>query len=132
MPWQDVSLGVCDAIRQIEQKTGWRLLDDLNTPIIPQTPAGDGVAALLLTLSAAEPLRVTLLGLMEGLSLVSAKRAIARTYTELEQEITLNHTVSTSTLKERLTTLRQSTSDVFIVVGGIDGGAKKTCDGIGA
>ena len=42
-PWDDVSLGVVSAIRQIEQTTGYLLLDDEGKLVTPISESGRGV-----------------------------------------------------------------------------------------
>jgi hypothetical protein len=81
-PWSDVSVGVRHAIEQITETTGWSLLDDTGTLMIPRV-RGAGVDLFVVTCSAGQPLRVVLVGLMSQVSLASLKRAASGSYVEV-------------------------------------------------
>lgn len=81
-PWSDVSAGVRHAIEQITGTTGWSLLDDTGTLMIPRVRSA-GVDLFLLTCSAGQPLRVVLAGLMSQVSLASLERAASGSYVEV-------------------------------------------------
>jgi hypothetical protein len=81
-PWSDVSAGVRHAIEQITDTTGWSLLDDTGTLMIPRV-RGAGVDLFLVTCSAGRPLRVVLAGLMSQVSLASLERAASGSYVEV-------------------------------------------------
>jgi hypothetical protein len=88
-PYPDVTLGVLNAIKVIEETTGKRLLAGTRL-ITPQKEDGSGVDAFVASSSAAEPLRVVAAGLVKELSASSAARASHGTYTSVVGTISLD------------------------------------------
>ncbi len=88
-PFPDVTIGVLNAIRAIEDTTGKRLLSGTRL-ITPQKEDGSGVDAFVASSSAAEPLRVVAAGLVKDLSAASAARASHGTYTSVLGTISLD------------------------------------------
>lgn len=124
-PWFDITLGVADAIKQIEQQTGRRLLDHAGSPIIPRSDAGEGSDIFVAVASAAEPLRVSLVGLMSRLSLASARRAVMSTYAVVNYQLGSDDEPGNRSVEARVKALQQTHSDLILLVGGIDGGATR-------
>lgn len=121
-PWSDVSVGVVHAIEELERITG-RALYAAGRLITPQRGL-QGVDAFVVILSAPEPLRLVIAGLVREMSLESARRAASGTYTDikavLSREGSLN---SPQTMWSR--TVRDISPDVVLLVGGVDGGARR-------
>jgi hypothetical protein len=122
-PWRNVALGVADAIRQLEEQTGRRILNDEAMLIQPQQETLDGVDAFAVVTSAAEPLKVALVGLMSQLSLKTAQQAIATTYAVVDYQAGLDDDASERGMLARVTALKQARPDMILLVGGVDGGA---------
>lgn len=124
-PWFDITLGVTDAIKQIEKQTGRRLLDHADSPIIPRSDVGEGTDIFVAVTSAAEPLRVSLVGLMSRLSLASARRAVMSTYAVVNYQLGSDDEPENRPVEARVKALQQAYSDLILLVGGIDGGATR-------
>jgi len=125
-PWDDVSLGVVSAIRQIEQTTGYLLLDDEGQLVTPIAESGRGVDRFLAVSSAVEPLSVVLVGLSRDVSLASARRAARTTYSRIVDELALEQDVDLDkprTDDAKINALWHALPDVICIVGGTDGGA---------
>ncbi len=116
--------GIRHAVERISRITGRKFFDETGDLISPQATSRRGVDAFTATVSASEPLGIVLSGLVESLSIASAKRAAAGTYSRViavldeGQEITL-------TDEDRVRLLRAATPDVICLTGGIDGGAER-------
>jgi uncharacterized protein (TIGR01319 family) len=128
-PWNDVMASVRQAVSQLAAITGWRLLDEGGHIITPEQPDG-GVDAVVAVLSASEPLRVVLAGLMGDVSLASARRALATSYTAVEGVISLDRPentrhVASNDLEGQVELVRELVPDALVLVGGVDGGAKR-------
>ena len=93
-PWQDISVGVVSAISCLQEISGRTFLDPENQLIVPEHVDGHGVDRLLVVSSAAQPLRVILAGLTQGVSLSSARRAVLSTYATIEDVIALEQSVA--------------------------------------
>jgi len=121
-PWRDIVLGIQHAIEQVEDATGRTLLDDRRRLITPQQDSSTGVDALIATSSAARPIRLVLAGLVPELSLASASRAAAGTYSVIEDAITgvPGHGIADET---QVQSILEHQPDVVCIVGGTDGGA---------
>jgi len=122
-PWLDATVGVHAAVCQIEGLVGRRLLAEDGVLIRPQSPANDGVDTFVIVSSAGRPLRTVLAGLTRNLSLASAQRAVAGTYTITTGLLAIDDGPASRDPNARLQTLRQARPDVIIITGGTDGGA---------
>ncbi len=122
-PWQDITLGIVDAIHALEQASGRRLLTAEGVPSSGHSREGVGVDAMTVVVSAAEPLQVLLAGLMADVSVQTARRAIATTYAAVENQFVFDGNTGGHPAAARITTLHRSRPDIVLLVGGIDGGA---------
>ncbi len=120
-PWNDITLGVQEAIRHIEKHVGRTLLTPGGWPISPQNAARQGVDAFVTVVSAGEPLRVILAGLTQDISLMSARRAAANTYSHVISTLALDSPDATP--DDHLKTLHHHLADVILLVGGTNNGA---------
>lgn len=125
-PWDDVSIGVVSAIRQIEQTTGYVLLDDESRLVTPTSESGRGVDRFLAVSSAVDPLSMVLVGLSRDVSLASARRAARTTYSQILDELALEQDVDRDqprTDDDKINALWHASPNVVCIVGGTDGGA---------
>ncbi|MFQ6015842.1 MAG: glutamate mutase L [Anaerolineae bacterium] len=126
-PKADVSLGVRQALGEIERIANRRLLDQDGQLITPERSNGNGVDAFVATASAAAPLRVMLAGLMWDLSMTSGRHAVNSTYAIVEDTISLDGEGPRWTAKggrqANLDLLHQRKPEVILLVGGVDQGA---------
>lgn len=121
-PWNDLSVGVVQAIADLERVTG-RSLYTQGRIMVPQSGL-TGVDAFSVVLSAAAPLRVVLAGLVREMSLESGRRAATGTYATIEA--TLSREGNLRSPQERWArSVRQTAPDVVLLVGGVDGGAQR-------
>jgi hypothetical protein len=88
-PYNDVTIGVINAIGAIESLTGKRMLLG-GKLIVPQQEDGSGIDAFVASSSAAEPLRVVAAGLVREHSAASAARASHATYTTVLDTVSLD------------------------------------------
>ncbi len=123
-PWSDVSIGARHAIGQLSQIAARPLLNDKGDAVTPEQPDGAGVDLVVITCSAAQPLRVVLAGLVGDLSLDSMRRAAAGTYTWVEGVLGLLGTerLSDEARARRIISIQP---DVVCIAGGSDGGAEE-------
>ena len=135
-PWQNITLGVTEAIRQIEEATGRSLLAPGGWPMTPQSSSKRGVDAFFVVSSAGPPLRLALVGSMRNISLASARRAAATTYSAITNVLSLDTDTDLGNKKAdravrqssegRMQAIREAQPDVILLVGGIDDGAKRS------
>ena len=121
-PWRDVTLGIQHAIEQIEDITGWPLLDEHHELITPQQPDGSGADALLIIGSAAPPVRVVVGGLVPELSLSNLTRAVYGTYSVVVGTLAQAPGLRLSE-EEQVQLILDHRPDVICIAGGTDGGA---------
>ena len=124
-PWTDVTVGVKQAIRQIETLVGRALLTQRGELIRSRRPDEDGVDAFAAVSSAAAPMRVMLAGLTRNLSVASARRALADPYVEIAGVLALDEGGAGRDLNARMRILRQAQPEVIVITGGTDGGASR-------
>ena len=118
-PWSDVVIGVQEAIRRISEITGRTLLSEDGDLIQPRQKMGAGVDHFGATLSAPPPLRVLIAGLLEDVSVASARRALQSVYTEEVDVFSLSDNRSD---QARIDVILEERPEVILLTGGTDGG----------
>jgi len=122
-PWSDVTAGIRQAVEQISQFTGRRFFDAGGDLISPETTSREGVDAFAATASASQPLQVVLGGLVRDLSVASAQRAAASTYSIVKAILSGSSQDAELTEESRARTIRDAAPDVICIAGGTEGGA---------
>lgn len=123
-PWNDVSVGIRHAVEEITEITGRTFFDGTGRLVFngaAENRAGDTFTA---TVSASEPLQVMLGGLVQDLSLSSAERAAAGTYSRVRGTVSSQDRglLSDEDLVQRV---REVSPDVICIAGGVEGGAAR-------
>src|SRR4030065_1829997 len=119
-PFNDVSVGVKEALDQLHDITGRVLFNSDGQLIVPSQPNGTGIDACVATVSVGPPLKVVAIGLLEDISTESAKNLASTTYARVVETMSINDRRETVA---RLDTLLQLRPDLIVVAGGIEGGA---------
>ncbi len=122
-PFKDVSLGVNQAITQLQKVTGKTLLDQDNQLITPVQEDGSGVDAFAATLSAGPALRAIVVGLLSDVSMESARRLAETAYMQIVDTFGLNDTRKPD---EQIDAVLRARPDIIILAGGTDGGASRS------
>ncbi len=124
-PWKDITIGVQQAIQHIEKQVNRILLTPGGWLITPQNITGQGVDAFTVVSSAGLPLKVLIVGLMQDISLSSAKRAVATTYTHITNTLSLDTADNNrrQSLEAQIQAIQEHNPEVIFLVGGTDGGA---------
>ncbi|HNT74728.1 MAG TPA: glutamate mutase L [Anaerolineae bacterium] len=121
-PWSDISVGIVHAINEIEQITGRPLY--LHGRLLTPRHNLQGVDAFVVIMSAPEPLRLILAGLVREMSLESARRTATATYTNIQAILSREGNMrSPQEMWARV--IRDSEPDVILLVGGVEGGATR-------
>ncbi len=125
-PHHDLLIGVRETVSRLTSITRRRLLAESGELIVRsgagQGAGGAGVDRLVVTGSAAAPLAVTVVALLEEVSLVSARRALRATYTRQLPHISLTDGRSD---QEREKLLVEQQPELILITGGVDGGAEE-------
>jgi len=122
-PYKDVSLGVHQAISNLQTVTGKTLLDQNNQLITPVQGDGSGVDTFAATLSAGPTLRAVVVGLLSDVSLHSAQRLAETAYLQVIETFGLNDPRKPD---EQIDAVLRARPDVVILTGGTDGGASRS------
>ncbi len=120
-PWNDISQGVQEAIKQLTEITGRQFLNDQGALIRPTQPDFSGVDRFAVVSSAASPLRTLIVGLFEEVSMISTRKALRSIYYEEVDAFSLADKRSEQDL---VADLLQAEPDLYIITGGTDGGAE--------
>jgi hypothetical protein len=99
------------------------LLDAERRLITPSQPDGSGVDAFVSTLSAGPALKTVVIGLLSDVSLESARRLAATSYTRVVDSVGINDTRQPD---EQIDTLMRLQPEVVLIAGGTDGGASRS------
>lgn len=122
-PYSDAREGVFQAIRQLQDTCGRKLLAEEKTLILPSQADGSGADHFILTHSCGPEIRMVLAGLLEDVSLESAQRLAASLPGQVIDTISLNETRSRT---DQLDALLKAKPDLLILSGGTEGGASRS------
>ena len=122
-PISDISSGVLDAIKQLQEITGRILVNQKSNLIIPSQAGGEGVDRLLLTYSAGSQLKIATFGLMNDISLQSINKLAATLNGKIVQSISIN---DHRTIHDQIDETLISRPDLILFAGGTDRGATRS------
>lgn len=122
-PFHDVGEGVHLALTRLQEITSRPLMDEGSRLILPTRSDGSGVDRLALTLSAGADVRMVIIGLLEEVSLASARRLASTTYGKVVESLGLN---DHRRQDAQLDALLQANADFFILAGGTEQGATRS------
>jgi len=120
-PARDALLGVEQAIQDLQTLSGVHLLDEDGGLIVPTTSTGEGVDAVVGTVSSGQPLRVVIMGVLPELSVASARRIVEGAYVDVVQVFTAS---DAATPEEQIERLVEAYPDIVILAGGTNQGAR--------
>jgi hypothetical protein len=119
-PFLDAGEGVRMAINRLEELTGRVILGSGDNLLTPTRQDGSGVDSFVLTMSAGPPLKVVAVGLLEEVSLESARHLAETIYSNIVGKLSLN---DRRKQENRIDTILKLRPDLIIMAGGIEGGA---------
>ncbi len=122
-PFRDVGEGVRRALDQLQEISGRLLLRDDESIIMPSASDGSGVDSLAATISVGPPLKVVAVGLLENVSVESARRLAATTYAEVIDTLSLNDRRKQDA---RIDLILRTRPDLVIAAGGTENGADQS------
>lgn len=117
-PFEDVTAGVRNAVRELEELRGKRFLDD-NGVITPSRDANTGVDIYLSTSSAGGGLQMMVAGVVKNMTAESAQRAALGAGAIVMDVISIDDGRKPH---EKIERIRQLRPDMLLLSGGIDGG----------
>ncbi len=118
-PFDDVTVGVTNAVREVEELSGLKILDDAGKVITPTAADGRGVDLYLSTSSAGGGLQMTVAGVVKAMSAESAERAALGAGAIIMDVIAVDDGRKDYQKIERIRALRP---DMILMSGGTDGG----------
>jgi hypothetical protein len=122
-PYRDVGEGVRRALDHLQEISGRLLLRDDESIIMPSASDGSGIDALAATISAGPPLKVVAVGLLEDVSVESARHLAASTYAEVVDILSLNDRRKQDA---RIDLILRTRPDLVIAAGGTEDGADQS------
>lgn len=122
-PYHNISEGVRLALDHLREVTGRMIVGPDEQLIIPTAADGSGVDSFAAAISVGEPLQVVVVGLLEDISLESARHLATTTYTKVAQSISLNDRWKTDARLNAIVRLRP---DLIIAAGGTEDGASQS------
>lgn len=117
-PFDDVTVGVMNAVREIEELTGRKFLEN-DKVLAPRNGAGEGADLYLSTSSAGGGLQMTVAGVVKAMSAESAERAALGAGAIVMDTIAVDDGRKEYQKVERIRALRP---DMILMSGGTDGG----------
>jgi hypothetical protein len=122
-PFHSVSEGVRMAIDQLHGITGRILIGPDEQLITPSSSDGSGIDIFAAMFSAGPPLKIVVVGLLESVSVESARRLAMTTYGRVEHVVSLNDGCKP---EERMDAILRLRPDLIIIAGGTEGGASQS------
>ncbi len=122
-PFKDVGIGVREAIVNLQGVTGTKFLTPDQNLISPAQPDGSGVDAVVATVSAGPSVKTVIVGLLNEVSLQSARRLAESTYSRVVDSLDLSDQRKP---EQQLDSIVRSRPDLVILTGGTDGGASRS------
>jgi len=123
VPFNDIGIGVRQAIINLQKITGSMILGRENNLIAPSQPDGTGVDAVVAAISAGPVVRTVVVGLLSDISGESARHLAESTYTKVVEALDLSDHRKPD---QQLDAIVRSRPDLVILSGGTDGGATRT------
>ncbi len=117
-PYEDVTAGARNAIREVEELTGRKLLDEKGV-IVPKRPDGSGTDIFLSTSSAGGGLQMMVAGVVKTMTAESAARAALGAGAIVMDVISVDDGRKPH---EKIQRIRHLRPDMILMSGGIDGG----------
>lgn len=123
LPFRNVMEGARMAIDELQELTGRTLIGRDERLVVPSTAEGYGVDAFALVMSGGPPLRAIVAGLLEDVSVESARRLAASTYTTVVDVFSLNDRRKSEMRLDAILHLRPN---MILVAGGTEAGAEQS------
>ena len=120
-PYDDVTIGVANATREIEELTKRTILDRDGRMITPTNADGHGVDIYLSTSSAGGGLQMTVAGVVRAMSAESAERAALGAGAIVIDVVAINDGRKDH---EKIARIRALRPDMILMAGGTDGGTQ--------
>lgn len=120
-PFNDVNVGFDRALQDLSETTRRKFTGPDGRLMIPEKVDHSGVDFFLATASTGQPMRTVVIGLVPGVSVDSALRAAAGTYSLVTQAIHLDDGRSE---EDRLNVILLDRPDLVFIVGGTEAGAR--------
>ncbi len=122
-PFKDVGIGVREALSNLQAVTGAQLLNSENALISPSQADGSGVDAVVAVMSAGPAVKTVIVGLLDDVSLQSARRLAESTYSRVVESLALTDQRKP---EQQLDGIVRSRPDLVLLTGGTDGGASRS------
>ncbi len=119
-PFHDIGEGVRRAVDQLQAITGRTFIGADERMIIPSQSDHEGVDTCVAILSAGQPMRIVVVGLLEDISAESAERLARTTYSQVVDRLNL---ADRRKGDARIDALIRLHPDLVIIAGGTEGGA---------
>ena len=122
-PFRDIGIGIREAITNLQNVVGSKMLSSNNGLISPSQPDGSGVDAVIATVSAGPVVKTVVVGLLSDVSLHSARRLAETTYSRVVETLDLSDHRKP---EQQLDGIVRSRPDLVLLAGGTDGGASRS------
>ncbi len=121
-PYEDVTMGVLNAVREIEELTGHKIISDANDKILRPYDGEKGVDLYCTTSSAGGGLQMMVGGVVKEITAASANRAVLGAGSIVMDILTMD---DGRVPHEKITRIKNLRPDMILLAGGTDGGTVK-------
>ena len=121
-PYEDVTMGVLNAVREIEELTGHQLISEDSDRIMQPYDGEKGVDLYCTTSSAGGGLQMMVGGVVKEITAASANRAVLGAGAIVMDILTMDDGIR---FHEKITRIKNLRPDMILIAGGTDGGTVK-------
>jgi uncharacterized protein (TIGR01319 family) len=121
-PYEDVTMGVLNAVREVEELTGHKLISKNNDSILQPYDGEKGVDLYCTTSSAGGGLQMMVGGVVGEITAASANRAVLGAGAIVMDILTMDDGIRPH---EKITRIKNLRPDMILIAGGTDGGTVK-------
>jgi len=121
-PYEDVTMGVLNAVREIEELTGHQLISENSDSILQPYDGEKGVDLYCTTSSAGGGLQMMVGGVVKEITAASANRAVLGAGAIVMDILTMD---DGRHFHEKITRIKNLRPDMILIAGGTDGGTVK-------
>lgn len=122
-PFFDIAECVWRSIEDLEELSGRYIIGEEEGLIIPSTMDNNGIDSMVATISAGEPIRTVVVGLLDDVSLTRAKQLAYTVNAQIVDQVSLNDRREDS---QRINDILRARPDLIIIAGATNGGATKS------
>ena len=121
--YNNISEGAHQALDNLQEITGRTFIGKDGRLIVPAKGDGTGIDAMVCTFSIGPSIQTVVVGLLSDVSLESAQRLVASTYSAVVENLGL---IDRRSMETKIDAIIRAQPDMVVIAGGLEGGASRS------